>query len=91
MKDRLNQQDRDGCTLLHIVASSSEYSQKRSKYKFLGLLGFLGFVCVFVCVVLFSYKKLIMEEDFSPWCLLFHAKEEDEKVLLSECRLCNGN
>ncbi|KAM9231354.1 TPR and ankyrin repeat-containing protein 1 [Leptosomus discolor] len=31
LKDRVNQQDRDGCTLLHIVASSSEYSQKRSQ------------------------------------------------------------
>ncbi|NXP07602.1 TRNK1 protein, partial [Thinocorus orbignyianus] len=31
LKDRINQQDRDGCTLLHIVASSSEYSQKRSQ------------------------------------------------------------
>ncbi|XP_051466329.1 TPR and ankyrin repeat-containing protein 1 isoform X1 [Apus apus] len=31
LKDRLNQQDRDGCTLLHIVASSNEYSQKRSQ------------------------------------------------------------
>ncbi|NXU87811.1 TRNK1 protein, partial [Xiphorhynchus elegans] len=29
LKDRINQQDRDGSTLLHIVASSSEYSQKR--------------------------------------------------------------
>ncbi|NXM78890.1 TRNK1 protein, partial [Serilophus lunatus] len=29
LKDRINQQDRDGLTLLHIVASSSEYSQKR--------------------------------------------------------------
>ncbi|NWS71047.1 TRNK1 protein, partial [Crotophaga sulcirostris] len=29
LMDRINQQDRDGCTLLHIVASSSEYSQKR--------------------------------------------------------------
>ncbi|NXC28013.1 TRNK1 protein, partial [Campylorhamphus procurvoides] len=29
LKDRINQQDRDGNTLLHIVASSSEYSQKR--------------------------------------------------------------
>ncbi|XP_074431507.1 TPR and ankyrin repeat-containing protein 1 isoform X2 [Larus michahellis] len=31
LKDRINQRDRDGCTLLHIVASSSEYSQKRSQ------------------------------------------------------------
>ncbi|XP_054671499.1 TPR and ankyrin repeat-containing protein 1 isoform X2 [Grus americana] len=31
LKDRINQQDRDGCTLLHIVASSSEYFQKRSQ------------------------------------------------------------
>ncbi|NXF80610.1 TRNK1 protein, partial [Sclerurus mexicanus] len=31
LKDRINQQDRDGSTLLHIVASSSEYSQKRSQ------------------------------------------------------------
>ncbi|XP_053914940.1 TPR and ankyrin repeat-containing protein 1 isoform X2 [Cuculus canorus] len=31
LKDRINQQDRDGCTLLHIVASSCEYSQKRSQ------------------------------------------------------------
>ncbi|XP_072709795.1 TPR and ankyrin repeat-containing protein 1 [Ciconia boyciana] len=31
LKDRINEQDRDGCTLLHIVASSSEYSQKRSQ------------------------------------------------------------
>ncbi|OXB56796.1 hypothetical protein ASZ78_001366, partial [Callipepla squamata] len=30
LKDRINQQDRDGCTLLHIVASSSDYSRKRS-------------------------------------------------------------
>ncbi|NXE98771.1 TRNK1 protein, partial [Menura novaehollandiae] len=29
LKDRINQKDRDGHTLLHIVASSSEYSQKR--------------------------------------------------------------
>ncbi|TRZ26625.1 hypothetical protein HGM15179_000506 [Zosterops borbonicus] len=29
LKDRINQKDRDGQTLLHIVASSSEYSQKR--------------------------------------------------------------
>ncbi|NWI87759.1 TRNK1 protein, partial [Pitta sordida] len=29
LKDGINQQDRDGLTLLHIVASSSEYSQKR--------------------------------------------------------------
>ncbi|NXI38233.1 TRNK1 protein, partial [Galbula dea] len=29
LKDRVNEQDRDGCTLLHVVASSSEYSQKR--------------------------------------------------------------
>ncbi|NXK44072.1 TRNK1 protein, partial [Chauna torquata] len=31
LKDSINQQDRDGCTLLHIVASSSEYSRKRSQ------------------------------------------------------------
>ncbi|NXF04537.1 TRNK1 protein, partial [Smithornis capensis] len=31
LKDRINQQDRDGLTLLHIVASSSEYSQKRKQ------------------------------------------------------------
>ncbi|XP_040446265.1 TPR and ankyrin repeat-containing protein 1 isoform X1 [Falco naumanni] len=31
LKDKINQQDRDGCNLLHIVASSSEYSQKRSQ------------------------------------------------------------
>ncbi|NXP27953.1 TRNK1 protein, partial [Scytalopus superciliaris] len=31
LKDRINQQDGDGSTLLHIVASSSEYSQKRSQ------------------------------------------------------------
>uniref|UniRef100_A0A8C2TV57 Tetratricopeptide repeat and ankyrin repeat containing 1 n=1 Tax=Coturnix japonica TaxID=93934 RepID=A0A8C2TV57_COTJA len=31
LKDRINQQDRDGCTLLHIVASSSDYSRKRSQ------------------------------------------------------------
>ncbi|NXS59394.1 TRNK1 protein, partial [Brachypteracias leptosomus] len=31
LKDRINEQDRDGCTLLHVVASSSEYSQKRSQ------------------------------------------------------------
>ncbi|NXU52297.1 TRNK1 protein, partial [Turnix velox] len=31
LKDRINQQDRDGCTLLHIVASSREYSQKRNQ------------------------------------------------------------
>ncbi|NWR71388.1 TRNK1 protein, partial [Centropus unirufus] len=31
LKDRINQQDRDGCTLLHIVASSSEYFQKQSQ------------------------------------------------------------
>ncbi|NXP82534.1 TRNK1 protein, partial [Ramphastos sulfuratus] len=31
LKDRLNEQDRDGCTLLHVVASSSDYSQKRSQ------------------------------------------------------------
>ncbi|NWY64974.1 TRNK1 protein, partial [Erithacus rubecula] len=29
LKDRINQKDRDGQTLLHIVASSSEYAQKR--------------------------------------------------------------
>ncbi|NXY13840.1 TRNK1 protein, partial [Atrichornis clamosus] len=29
LKDRINQKDRDGHTLLHTVASSSEYSQKR--------------------------------------------------------------
>ncbi|NXA75537.1 TRNK1 protein, partial [Thryothorus ludovicianus] len=29
LKDRINQKDGDGQTLLHIVASSSEYSQKR--------------------------------------------------------------
>ncbi|NWV71951.1 TRNK1 protein, partial [Malurus elegans] len=29
LKDRINQKDRDGQTLLHVVASSSEYSQKR--------------------------------------------------------------
>ncbi|NXX79996.1 TRNK1 protein, partial [Urocolius indicus] len=29
LKDRINQKDKDGCTLLHVVASSSEYSQKR--------------------------------------------------------------
>ncbi|NXP52019.1 TRNK1 protein, partial [Heliornis fulica] len=31
LKERINQQDRDGCTLLHIVASSNEYFQKRSQ------------------------------------------------------------
>ncbi|NXI65510.1 TRNK1 protein, partial [Anseranas semipalmata] len=31
LKDRINEQDRDGYTLLHIVASSSEYSRKRSQ------------------------------------------------------------
>ncbi|NXT76911.1 TRNK1 protein, partial [Zapornia atra] len=31
LKERINQQDRDGCTLLHIVANSSEYFQKRSQ------------------------------------------------------------
>ncbi|NXW58703.1 TRNK1 protein, partial [Eurystomus gularis] len=31
LKDRINEQDREGCTLLHVVASSSEYSQKRSQ------------------------------------------------------------
>ncbi|XP_074006564.1 TPR and ankyrin repeat-containing protein 1 isoform X1 [Numenius arquata] len=31
LKDRINQQDREGCTLLHVVASSNEYSQKRSQ------------------------------------------------------------
>ncbi|NXG77304.1 TRNK1 protein, partial [Baryphthengus martii] len=29
LKDRINEQDRDGRTLLHVVAYSSEYSQKR--------------------------------------------------------------
>ncbi|XP_068008818.1 TPR and ankyrin repeat-containing protein 1 [Melanerpes formicivorus] len=31
LKERINEQDRDGCTLLHVVASSTEYSQKRSQ------------------------------------------------------------
>ncbi|NXG23123.1 TRNK1 protein, partial [Grallaria varia] len=31
LRDRINQQDGDGNTLLHIVASSTEYSQKRSQ------------------------------------------------------------
>ncbi|KAM6282974.1 TPR and ankyrin repeat-containing protein 1 [Porphyrio hochstetteri] len=31
LKERINQQDRDGCTLLHIVATSSEYFQKRNQ------------------------------------------------------------
>ncbi|NWR55162.1 TRNK1 protein, partial [Bucorvus abyssinicus] len=31
LKNRINEQDRDGRTLLHVVASSSEYSQKRSQ------------------------------------------------------------
>ncbi|NXI49840.1 TRNK1 protein, partial [Chloroceryle aenea] len=31
LKDRINEQDRDGCTLLHVVASSSEYTQKRNQ------------------------------------------------------------
>ncbi|XP_027584944.2 TPR and ankyrin repeat-containing protein 1 [Pipra filicauda] len=31
LKDRINQQDRDGHTLLHIVASSNEYSQKSNQ------------------------------------------------------------
>ncbi|NXH15878.1 TRNK1 protein, partial [Bucco capensis] len=31
LKERINEQDRDGCTLLHVVATSSEYSQKRSQ------------------------------------------------------------
>ncbi|XP_068526771.1 TPR and ankyrin repeat-containing protein 1 isoform X2 [Anas acuta] len=31
LRDTINQQDRDGCTLLHIVASSSEYSRKHSQ------------------------------------------------------------
>ncbi|NXX51843.1 TRNK1 protein, partial [Tricholaema leucomelas] len=31
LKERLNEQDRDGCTLLHVVASSSDYSQNRSQ------------------------------------------------------------
>ncbi|XP_009953660.1 PREDICTED: TPR and ankyrin repeat-containing protein 1, partial [Leptosomus discolor] len=40
LKDRVNQQDRDGCTLLHIVASSSEYSQKRQTEDVIMLLNF---------------------------------------------------
>ncbi|XP_027747610.1 TPR and ankyrin repeat-containing protein 1 isoform X2 [Empidonax traillii] len=31
LKDRINQKDRDGRTLLHVVASSSEYSQKSNQ------------------------------------------------------------
>ncbi|XP_066848491.1 TPR and ankyrin repeat-containing protein 1-like isoform X3 [Anser cygnoides] len=31
LRDTINQQDRGGCTLLHIVASSSEYSWKHSQ------------------------------------------------------------
>ncbi|NXC41260.1 TRNK1 protein, partial [Penelope pileata] len=31
LKERINEKDRDGYTLLHIVASSSEYSRKRSQ------------------------------------------------------------
>ncbi|NXY88396.1 TRNK1 protein, partial [Alcedo cyanopectus] len=31
LKERINEQDRDGCTLLHVVASSSEYTQKRNQ------------------------------------------------------------
>ncbi|NWU99885.1 TRNK1 protein, partial [Upupa epops] len=33
LKDRINEQDGDGCTLLHVVASSDEYSHKHSEYK----------------------------------------------------------
>ncbi|XP_010072899.1 PREDICTED: TPR and ankyrin repeat-containing protein 1 [Pterocles gutturalis] len=40
LKDRINQKDRDGCTLLHIVASSSEYSQKRQTEDVIMLLNF---------------------------------------------------
>uniref|UniRef100_A0A803YC89 Tetratricopeptide repeat and ankyrin repeat containing 1 n=1 Tax=Meleagris gallopavo TaxID=9103 RepID=A0A803YC89_MELGA len=40
LKDRINQQDRDGCTLLHIVASSSDYSRKRQTEDVLMLLNF---------------------------------------------------
>uniref|UniRef100_A0A8C0ZEZ8 Tetratricopeptide repeat and ankyrin repeat containing 1 n=1 Tax=Cyanistes caeruleus TaxID=156563 RepID=A0A8C0ZEZ8_CYACU len=40
LKDRINQKDRDGQTLLHIVASSSEYSQKRQTEDVIMLLNF---------------------------------------------------
>lgn len=46
LKERINQQEREGCTLLHIVASSSGYSQKRSKY---------NYFCVCVCVWWFVF------------------------------------
>ncbi|XP_071592123.1 TPR and ankyrin repeat-containing protein 1 isoform X1 [Heliangelus exortis] len=42
LKDRLNERDRDGCTLLHIVASSNEYSQKRSQAEDVNMLLNLG-------------------------------------------------
>uniref|UniRef100_A0A8C5IQJ4 Tetratricopeptide repeat and ankyrin repeat containing 1 n=1 Tax=Junco hyemalis TaxID=40217 RepID=A0A8C5IQJ4_JUNHY len=40
LKDKINQKDRDGQTLLHIVASSSEYSQKRQTEDVIMLLNF---------------------------------------------------
>ncbi|XP_033917853.1 TPR and ankyrin repeat-containing protein 1 [Melopsittacus undulatus] len=40
LKDRINKKDRDGCTLLHVVASSSEYSQKRQTEDVIMLLNF---------------------------------------------------
>lgn len=62
LKDRINQRDRDGCTLLHIVASSSEYSQKRSKYNY-----FFLFVWCFV----FKWKNEQWKKTSDPGVYYF--------------------
>ena len=59
LKDRINQQDRDGCTLLHVVASSSDYSQKRSKYNSLCVC-----VCMCVCVCVWCFVFIWENEEW---------------------------
>lgn len=77
LKDRINQQDRDGCTLLHIVASSSDYSRKRSKYSSFFVIP----TCVVVC---FHMEKMKNGRKFQTLVFTTAYKEENEKALLYE-------
>lgn len=77
LKDRINQQDRDGCTLLHIVASSSDYSRKRSKCN--------SFFFILTPVLFFfSYGKMKNGRKFQTPVFTTTYKEENEKALLSK-------